>query len=68
LCRVTSRFFGVGVYVLVVGLVLDLLRSLGSGIDRHILHGDPTDAAQADVPVPVAAVAAGPTRPAEGAP
>ena len=65
---VTSLFFDVGVYVLVVGLVLDLLRSLGSGIDRHILHGDPTDAAQADVPVPVAAVAAGPTRPAEGAP
>jgi multicomponent Na+:H+ antiporter subunit A len=32
---VTSVFFDVGVYVLVVGLVLDLLRSLGSGIDRH---------------------------------
>jgi multicomponent Na+:H+ antiporter subunit A len=31
---VTSVFFDVGVYVLVVGLVLDLLRSLGSGIDR----------------------------------
>jgi multicomponent Na+:H+ antiporter subunit A len=34
---VTSVFFDVGVYVLVVGLVLDLLRSLGSAIDRHIL-------------------------------
>jgi multicomponent Na+:H+ antiporter subunit A len=35
---VTSLFFDVGVYVLVVGLVLDLLRSLGSGIDRHIVR------------------------------
>ena len=34
---VTSIFFDVGVYVLVVGLVLDLLRSLGSAIDRQIL-------------------------------
>ena len=34
---VTSVFFDVGVYVLVVGLVLDLLRSLGSAIDRDIL-------------------------------
>jgi multicomponent Na+:H+ antiporter subunit A len=37
---VTSVFFDVGVYVLVVGLVLDLLRSLGSGIDRHILRDE----------------------------
>jgi multicomponent Na+:H+ antiporter subunit A len=34
---VTSVFFDIGVYLVVVGLVLDLLRSLGSGIDRHIL-------------------------------
>ena len=34
---VTSVFFDVGVYVLVVGLVLDLLRSLGSAIDRHLV-------------------------------
>jgi multicomponent Na+:H+ antiporter subunit A len=34
---VTSLGFDVGVYVVVVGLVLDLLRSLGSGIDRQIL-------------------------------
>lgn len=33
----TSTFFDVGVYLVVVGLLLDLLRSLGSGIDRHIL-------------------------------
>ena len=36
----TSVFFDVGVYVLVVGLVLDLLRSLGSAIDRQILRED----------------------------
>jgi len=34
---VTSVFFDVGVYLVVVGLLLDLLRSLGSGIDRHVL-------------------------------
>ena len=31
-------FFDIGVYLVVVGLVLDLLRSLGSGIDRQILR------------------------------
>ncbi len=35
---VTSTIFDVGVYLIVVGLLLDLLRSLGSGIDRHILQ------------------------------
>jgi multicomponent Na+:H+ antiporter subunit A len=35
---VTSLFFDIGVYLVVVGLMLDLLRSLGSGIDRHILR------------------------------
>jgi multicomponent Na+:H+ antiporter subunit A len=35
---VTSVFFDVGIYLLVVGLVLDLLRSLGVEIDRHILR------------------------------
>ena len=39
---VTSVFFDVGVYLVVVGLVLDLLRSLGSGIDRHILREEPS--------------------------
>jgi multicomponent Na+:H+ antiporter subunit A len=34
---VTSVFFDIGVYLVVVGLSLDLLRSLGSGLDRHIL-------------------------------
>jgi multicomponent Na+:H+ antiporter subunit A len=38
---VTSLFFDVGVYVVVVGLVLDLLRSLGSAIDRDIMEDNP---------------------------
>lgn len=35
---VTSLFFDVGVYLVVVGLVLDLLRALGSHIDRQVLR------------------------------
>lgn len=35
---VTSTFFDIGVYLVVVGLVLDLLRTLGSRIDRQILR------------------------------
>ena len=31
----TALLFDVGVYVLVLGLVLDVLRSLGAEIDRH---------------------------------
>ncbi|HHW83146.1 MAG TPA: hypothetical protein GX743_04920, partial [Actinomycetales bacterium] len=31
----TALFFDVGVYLIVVGLVLDLLRSFGAEIDRH---------------------------------
>jgi multisubunit Na+/H+ antiporter MnhB subunit len=33
---VTSLFLDVGVYLLIVGVVLDLLRSLGSGIERDL--------------------------------
>lgn len=33
---VTTVFFDIGVYLVVIGLVLDLLRSLGAEIDRHI--------------------------------
>jgi multicomponent Na+:H+ antiporter subunit A len=33
---VTSALFDIGVYLVVVGLVLDLLRALGSQIDRQI--------------------------------
>jgi multicomponent Na+:H+ antiporter subunit A len=33
---VTSLFFDIGVYLIVVGLVLDILRSLGAEVDRQI--------------------------------
>ena len=32
---VTSVFFDVGVYLVVIGVMLDLARSLGAGIDQH---------------------------------
>ncbi|WP_152364428.1 Na+/H+ antiporter subunit A [Microlunatus speluncae] len=32
---VTSVFFDIGVYLVVIGMMLDLARSLGSGIDQH---------------------------------
>lgn len=31
---VTSLLLDIGVYLLIIGVVLDLLRSLGSGIER----------------------------------
>ncbi|MFI9526030.1 Na+/H+ antiporter subunit A [Micromonospora rosaria] len=40
---VTSAFFDIGVYLIVVGLVLDILRSLGAEMDRQ------TEAEQDDV-------------------
>ena len=36
---VTSTFFDIGVYLVVIGLVLDVLRSLGSEVDRQITAG-----------------------------
>lgn len=36
---VTSLFFDIGVYLVVVGLVLDMLRSLGGGIDSDAGNG-----------------------------
>lgn len=41
---VTSLLFDVGVYVVVIGLVLDMLRSLGGGIDRDAGSPDDTTA------------------------
>lgn len=32
---VTSTFFDVGVYLVVFGLILDVLRSLGAEVDKH---------------------------------
>ena len=66
---VTSLFFDLGVYLVVVGLVLDILRSLGAEIDRRAETGeDPVggdavggDAvggdAEGDVPAQVGATA-----------
>lgn len=36
----TSLFLDVGVYLLIVGVVLDLLRSLGRGIERDLDERD----------------------------
>ena len=33
---VTSLFFDVGVFLVVIGLILDILRTLGAEIDRHV--------------------------------
>ena len=49
---VTSLFFDLGVFLVVVGLVLDILRSLGAEIDRRAETGaDPvgSDAAGGDM-------------------
>ncbi len=35
---VTAMFFDIGVFLVVIGLVLDILTSLGSEIDRHLEH------------------------------
>ncbi|MEK6344997.1 MAG: MnhB domain-containing protein, partial [Curtobacterium sp.] len=35
---VTATFFDIGVYLVVVGLVLDVLRSLGAEVDRQRLE------------------------------
>ncbi len=40
---VTSLFFDIGVYLIVVGLVLDILRSLGAELDRQVDEHDPID-------------------------
>ncbi|OLT14040.1 hypothetical protein BJF78_20280 [Pseudonocardia sp. CNS-139] len=39
----TSLFLEIGVYVLIVGVVLDLLRSLGAGIERDMADAGETD-------------------------
>jgi multicomponent Na+:H+ antiporter subunit A len=41
---VTALFFDIGVYLVVVGLVLDVLRSLGAELDRQEQEDDPIEA------------------------
>ena len=35
---VSSTIFDIGVYLVVIGLVLDVLRSLGAEVDRQAKH------------------------------
>jgi multicomponent Na+:H+ antiporter subunit A len=42
---VSSTFFDIGVYLVVIGLVLDVLRALGSEVDRQITEGHATEGA-----------------------
>lgn len=37
---VTSLFFDIGVYLVVIGLLLDVLRSLGAEVDRQRIEAD----------------------------
>jgi multicomponent Na+:H+ antiporter subunit A len=46
---VTSLFFDIGVYLIVVGLVIDLLRSLGAEVDRQ-QYNERAEEAAADEP------------------
>ncbi|TYP87105.1 Na+/H+ antiporter subunit A [Blastococcus xanthinilyticus] len=46
---VTALFFDIGVYLVVVGLVLDVLRSLGAELDRQEEEGEDEDPAEAEV-------------------
>ncbi|MGY1802859.1 Na+/H+ antiporter subunit A [Blastococcus sp. SYSU D00922] len=46
---VTSLFFDIGVYLIVVGLVLDILRSLGAELDRQEDEDDPIEAEPGEV-------------------
>ncbi|MGO4613711.1 Na+/H+ antiporter subunit A [Nocardia sp. 2YAB30] len=41
---VTALFFDLGVYLIVVGLVLDVLRSLGARLDSELDEAEPTSA------------------------
>jgi multicomponent Na+:H+ antiporter subunit A len=51
---VTSLFFDIGVYLVVVGLSLDVLRSLGGGIDKQGEDADNGDVEPAPPEVTVA--------------
>jgi multicomponent Na+:H+ antiporter subunit A len=46
---VTSLFFDMGVYLIVVGLVLDILRSLGAELDRQEDEDDQIEAEPGEV-------------------
>ena len=56
---VTSTVFDIGVYLIVVGLVLDVLRSLGSEIDVHSETRQPVEEAAPPEPAVPAAIEGG---------
>nr|WP_254281070.1 Na+/H+ antiporter subunit A [Frigoribacterium sp. VKM Ac-2836] len=62
---VTSTFFDVGVYLVVVGLVLDVLRSLGAEVDRQEeedAFGHPSEVSEPEEePLPVSVAGTPPT-------
>jgi multicomponent Na+:H+ antiporter subunit A len=43
---VTALFFDLGVYLIVVGLVLDVLRSLGARLDEEIVATAPASSSR----------------------
>ncbi|MDV3221861.1 Na+/H+ antiporter subunit A [Intrasporangium sp.] len=60
---VTSLFFDIGVYLIVVGMMLDIVRSLGTGIDRQVAEEASDPGADADeAPAGEAAVRPGEAR------
>ncbi|MFI2753781.1 Na+/H+ antiporter subunit A [Cellulomonas sp. P22] len=64
---VTSLFFDVGVYLVVIGLVLDILRSLGAEIDQQAEQGERGPDAYDDTrPVPAQGPADGASGPGRG--
>ncbi|MFY1669271.1 Na+/H+ antiporter subunit A [Plantactinospora sp. WMMB334] len=67
---VTSIFFDIGVYLVVVGLALDILRSLGAEVDRQIeVEDEPGTGLRTDPVRPAGTAGAGsPARPGGTAP
>ncbi len=62
---VTSTIFDIGVYLIVIGLVLDVLRSLGGEVDRQ--GGDPLTPSDRMALTPGSATGAAPARAQGGA-
>jgi multicomponent Na+:H+ antiporter subunit A len=68
---VSSTIFDVGVYLVVVGLALDVLRSLGAEVDEHFeeaASGNARDSGDARPDVPMARPTAAITAPSANAP
>ncbi len=46
---IIGGLYAAGVYLIVLGLVLDVLRSLGAELDRQVDEDDPIDSAPDEV-------------------